>query len=94
SLRSGEILGIAGLMGAGRTELARVLFGADRFDQGKIYLEGKPVNIAKPKDAIDAGIALITEDRKGEGLILSQTVRENVALPNLNSLSSYRVMNR
>lgn len=94
SLRSGEILGIAGLMGAGRTELARSLFGADRFDQGKIFVDGKQVKISKPSDAIRAGIALITEDRKGEGLILSQTVRENVALPNLDSLSTFRVMNR
>ncbi|MFM1654663.1 sugar ABC transporter ATP-binding protein [Brevibacillus sp. B_LB10_24] len=94
AVNSGEILGIAGLMGAGRTELARALFGADAFDSGKIYLDGEEVRIASPSDAISAGIALITEDRKGEGLILSQSVRENLSLPNLSSLSALRVVNR
>ncbi|GAA4708363.1 sugar ABC transporter ATP-binding protein [Brevibacillus fulvus] len=88
SVRGGEILGIAGLMGAGRTELARVLFGADPIDQGRIFIDGQEVRIKKPRDAIRAGIALVTEDRKEEGLVLSQTIRENLALPNLGRLSA------
>lgn len=89
SVRSGEILGIAGLMGAGRTELAKAIFGAERIEQGHILIDGNPVKIHNPTDAIRAGIALVTEDRKGEGLVLSLSVRENLVLPNLKELSSY-----
>ncbi|GAB6172608.1 ribose ABC transporter ATP-binding protein RbsA [Paradesulfitobacterium aromaticivorans] len=88
SVRAGEILGIAGLMGAGRTELAKVLFGAGAY-KGKIFIDGKPVTIKTPIEAINAGIALITEDRKGEGLVLQLSVRGNLALPNLRSLSHF-----
>ena len=86
SLRAGEILGIAGLMGAGRTELVKAIFGAESYS-GKIYVDNQAVNIKKPMDAIRAGIALVTEDRKGEGLVLELSVRENLALPNLRTLS-------
>lgn len=86
SLRAGEILGIAGLMGAGRTELVKTIFGAESYS-GKIYVDNQAVNIKKPMDAIRAGIALVTEDRKGEGLVLELSVRENLALPNLRALS-------
>ncbi|UFJ41807.1 sugar ABC transporter ATP-binding protein [Brevibacillus humidisoli] len=89
SVRSGEILGIAGLMGAGRTELARALFGIDPLEQGSIYVDNRQVTIKRPFDAIQAGIALVTENRKEEGLILSLSIRENLALPNLNTLSAY-----
>ncbi|KIL40523.1 D-ribose transporter ATP-binding protein [Gordoniibacillus kamchatkensis] len=92
AVRSGEILGIAGLMGAGRTELAKAICGVAPADKGTVSLDGRPVAIKSPVDAIRAGIALITEDRKGEGLLLSLSVRENLALPNLNALSRFGFM--
>lgn len=85
---AGEILGIAGLMGAGRTELAKALFGVGTYS-GKIFVDKKPVYIKNPADAISAGIALVTEDRKGEGLVLGLSVQENLVLPNLRSLSRF-----
>jgi ribose transport system ATP-binding protein len=83
----GEIVGLAGLVGAGRTELARVIFGADPYDSGEIRLEGAPVQIRSPQAAIDRGIGLVTEDRKQLGLVLGMTVRENVTLANLDELT-------
>ncbi len=77
-LRRGEILGIAGLVGSGRTEMARLIFGADPRTSGTIVLEGKRLDIASPKDAIDAGIVYLTEDRKHLGLFLDMSVRDNV----------------
>lgn len=88
SVGAGEILGIAGLMGAGRSELAKALFGVGKC-QGKIFVNGQLVSIKNPTEAIKAGLALITEDRKGEGLIPDLSVRENLALPNLRSLSHF-----
>ncbi|MGE8390183.1 MAG: sugar ABC transporter ATP-binding protein [Pseudomonas sp.] len=88
-VRAGEIFGISGLIGAGRTELLRLIFGADRADSGSIEI-GQPlvkVAIDSPKAAVKAGIALITEDRKGEGLLLSQSISANIALGNLAALS-------
>ncbi|MDQ5829098.1 MAG: sugar ABC transporter ATP-binding protein [Actinomycetota bacterium] len=82
-VRSGEILGFAGLVGAGRTELARAVFGADKIDSGTIELEGKELHITNPRGAIDAGIGYLTEDRKGEGLALQLGVDQNVTLANL-----------
>jgi len=77
-LHEGEVLGIAGLVGAGRTELARLIYGADPKAGGEILIDGKPVEIRTPKDALDAGIAYLTEDRKAQGLFLDMSVRENV----------------
>ncbi|WP_328591365.1 sugar ABC transporter ATP-binding protein [Brevibacillus migulae] len=94
SVRSGEILGLAGLMGAGRTEVAKVLFGVTPATHGKILIDGKETTIRKPIDAIGAGIALVTEDRKHEGLILSLSIRENLSLPNLATLSVSGFMKR
>ena len=88
-LRRGEILGLAGLVGAGRTETVRVIFGADRCDSGEIHIDGKPVTIASPLDAIEHGIGFVPEDRKEQGLVLGLSVRENVALPNLDSMSRF-----
>ena len=82
-VRSGEILGFAGLVGAGRTELARAVFGADRIDSGTIELEGKELRIRNPRDAIEAGIGYLTEDRKGEGLALELGIHKNITLANL-----------
>ncbi len=87
-VRQGEILGIAGLVGAGRTETARVIFGADALDSGVIEVFGQPVRIKSPQDAIKHGIGLVTEDRKQQGLVLGMTIRENTTMANLDSLST------
>ncbi|WNC13541.1 ATP-binding cassette domain-containing protein [Brevibacillus brevis] len=92
TVKSGEIVGVAGLMGAGRTEMAKALFGLEKVREGQIYVDGKPIRVTKPIDAISAGIALVTEDRKEEGLVLSLSVRENISLPNLEKVSSLGVM--
>ena len=84
TLRRGEILGFAGLVGAGRTEAARLLFGADPKDAGEIYVDGELVEIYSPIDAVTAGISLVPEDRGKEGLVLSLPVLENIVLPTLN----------
>src|SRR6266487_3189511 len=82
-VRAGEILGFAGLIGAGRTELARAVFGADPIDSGHIWLNGQEVHIEKPGDAIQAGIVYLTEDRKREGLAMDLGVDQNITLANL-----------
>ncbi len=79
-LRKGEILGFAGLMGAGRTETARAIFGADRIDSGEILVNGKPVNITNPMDAVSCGIGYLSEDRKRYGLALGLSVTDNAIL--------------
>lgn len=83
SIRRGEVLGLTGLVGAGRTETARLIFGADRKDSGTIQLDGNLINPQHPRQAIASGICLLTEDRKSQGLVLGQSVRENFGLPNL-----------
>jgi len=92
SIRRGEVLGLTGLVGAGRTEVARCLFGADRADSGAIELDGRPLRIRRPRDAIRAGLALLTEDRKSQGLMLGRSVRENFGLPNLRRFSRLGVL--
>lgn len=87
SVRRGEILALTGLVGAGRTETVRLIFGADKRESGTISLDGKPLDIREPRDAIAAGIGLLTEDRKLQGLVLAHSVRENFGLPNLSWLS-------
>ncbi|QYJ16040.1 Galactose/methyl galactoside import ATP-binding protein MglA [Rubrobacter xylanophilus DSM 9941] len=82
-VRAGEILGFAGLVGAGRTELARAVFGADPVDSGEVELEGRRLRIRKPQDAIEAGIGYLTEDRKGEGLALQLGIDQNITLASL-----------
>jgi ribose transport system ATP-binding protein len=94
TVRKGEVLGIAGLVGAGRTETARVIFGADPIDSGTIEVFGKPVRIKSPQDAIKHGIGLVTEDRKQQGLVLGMAVRENTTLANLDFLSSLGFIRR
>lgn len=83
SAYSGEILGIAGLVGAGRTEIARSIFGADPKDEGEIYVFGKKCNISSPYDAMKAGIALLTEDRKSQGLFLDEDLIDNITVCSL-----------
>lgn len=82
-IRKGEILGIAGLMGAGRSELAKAIFGADRIDGGDIQFEGRSVSIGSPSDAIKLGIGYLTEDRKRDGLVLNHSVEENTVLASI-----------
>ena len=88
SVRRGEILALTGLVGAGRTETVRLIFGADPRDSGEIRIDGQPVHLRSPRDAIAAGIALLTEDRKLQGLVLGHPIRENFGLPNLQWLST------
>jgi ABC-type sugar transport system ATPase subunit len=88
SIRGGEVVGLAGLVGAGRTELARCLFGADGINAGQILLDGSVVDIRTPGHAVDLGIALVPEDRKLQALILGMGVRENLSLPVLDRLGS------
>lgn len=87
SVRSGEILGISGLVGSGRTEIAEALFGVLPVDEGEIFIDGKKYEIKSPHDAIKAGIGFVTENRKETGLVLKRSVMENISLANLSSLS-------
>ncbi|HOE65649.1 MAG TPA: sugar ABC transporter ATP-binding protein [Candidatus Hydrogenedentes bacterium] len=87
SLHEGEIVGLTGLVGAGRTEVARAIFGADRIDGGQLFLDGALISSRSPQDAIRQGIGLLTEDRKQQGLVLGMTVRENMTLANLGALT-------
>ena len=86
-VRRGEVLGLTGLVGAGRTETARLIFGADHREAGSITLDGKTLRLRSPREAVAAGICLLTEDRKTQGLVLGQSVRENFGLPNLASFA-------
>jgi ribose transport system ATP-binding protein len=85
-VRHGEIVGLAGLMGSGRSELARAIFGIDPIDSGEVVLRGRPVDVRGPRDAIDVGIALIPEDRRAQGLVLDHTLKQNFLLPLLKRL--------
>ena len=86
-VRGGEILGLAGLVGAGRSELMHAIFGLERADTGEIYLNNQKVTIKAPKDAIAQGIAYVTEDRKLEGLVLDMSVGQNITLPSMRKMS-------
>jgi len=86
ALRPGEILGLAGLMGSGRTELARALFGIDKLDSGQVLIRGRKVTLASPQQAINAGIALVPEDRRAQGLVLEHSVQDNLLLPLLKHI--------
>ncbi|MCH8203907.1 MAG: sugar ABC transporter ATP-binding protein [Candidatus Hydrogenedentes bacterium] len=94
TLHTGEIVGLTGLVGSGRTEVARALFGADPFDRGEIRLDGHPVTLRSPRDAIRQGIGLLTEDRKNQGLVLGMKVRENMTLANLKALTGRWLIHR
>ena len=85
---AGQVTGFAGLVGAGRTETMRAIFGADKIDSGEVYVKGEKVSIKKPQDAIKRKIAFLTEDRKGQGLVLSLPVRTNLILANMKGFSN------
>lgn len=91
---AGQITGFAGLVGAGRTETMRAIFGADRLDGGEVYIKGEKVTIRTPKDAIRHKIAFLTEDRKGQGLVLSLDVRTNLILANMNGFCKGPFLNK
>jgi galactofuranose transport system ATP-binding protein len=90
----GEIVGMAGLLGSGRTETVRAIFGADRLEKGEVYLEGQALTLSAPDDAIDAGLAFLSEDRKAEGIIPELSVRENLTLAALPALSRLGIVSR
>ena len=92
TVHRGEILALTGLVGAGRTEAIRLIFGADHRDAGTVLRDGQIINIRSPRDAIAAGIGLLTEDRKLQGLVLGASVRDNFGLPNLGRFSRYGVV--
>lgn len=94
SVRKGEILGVAGMMGAGRTELARAIFGADSIDSGELYLEGKRVSIHSPADAIAHNIAYLPEDRKKDGLMLNLGVDENILSTCMSDCARHGIVNQ
>ena len=91
---AGEVLGVSGLMGAGRTEIMQAIFGYLPADSGEILIDGQSVKIKNPMDAMKAGIGFITEDRKVEGLMLDKTIRENIALANLGTISGSGVVSK
>ncbi len=94
SVRHGEILGIGGLVGAGRTETAQLIYGAANLESGELYLEGKKVNINHPKKAVSYKIGLIPEDRKGQGLLLNYDLIQNISLPSIRNMSKGLFVNR
>lgn len=91
-VKEGEILGLGGLVGAGRTELAELIFGAKKKESGKIFLQGKEIHPKTPKDAIDLGIALVPEDRKRHGLLLTNSVKHNINMPIYQRISKLSVI--
>ena len=93
-VRAGEVLGVAGLMGAGRTEIMQAIFGNLKKDSGKIYIDGEEVSIKNPRQAIKAGIGFVTEDRKTEGLLLEKSIAENIERANLGKVSKGGVLKK
>ena len=92
-LHAGEVLGLGGLVGAGRTELAEVIFGAARKESGQIILDGKEINPRSPREAIDLGIALVPEDRKRHGALLTNSIKNNINMPIYERISTASVIN-
>jgi ABC-type sugar transport system ATPase subunit len=93
-VRRGEVLGLAGLVGAGRTEIARCIFGADRFDSGTIMLDGETVHVRSPQDAVRLGIGYVPEDRKRQGLFLDMTVRQNITMSVAHRMTRAGIIDR
>ena len=89
AVAAGEVVGLAGLMGSGRTEILRAIFGVDRLTAGEILLRGRPLSIRRPSDAVRAGIVLVPEDRRQQGLVLDHSVERNLLLPSLGRLASF-----
>ena len=94
SVRAGEVLGVSGLMGAGRTEIMQAIFGNLSYESGTIEIDGKEVKISNPRQAMEHGVGFITEDRKTEGLMLDKSIRKNISLCNLRRISKSSVISR
>ncbi len=94
AVRAGEVLGVSGLMGAGRTEIMQAIFGNLSYESGTIEIDGKEVKISNPRQAMEHGIGFITEDRKTEGLMLDKSIRENISLCNLGRISKSSVISK
>ena len=94
NVRAGEVLGVSGLMGAGRTEIMQAIFGNLSYESGDIFIEGEKVTIKNPRQAIAAGIGFITEDRKTEGLLLEKSIAENIEIANLGKVSNHKVISK
>ena len=94
SVRAGEVLGVSGLMGAGRSEIMQAIFGNLSYESGTIEIDGKEVKISNPRQAMEHGIGFITEDRKTEGLMLDKSIRENISLCNLGRISKSSVISK
>jgi ABC-type sugar transport system ATPase subunit len=92
TLRAGEILGLAGLVGAGRTDILRMIYGADPIQCGQIWFKGKPFYPRSPSDAIQQGMMLVPEERRSQGLVLSRSILDNITLPHLSRLASGGIM--
>ena len=92
-VRAGEIVGLSGLVGAGRSELAQMIFGARKVASGEILLKGKPLQIRNPRDAIDCGIGFLTENRKEQGLFLEMTVHDNIVMATIERDSNFHILN-
>ena len=93
NIHAGEIVGLTGLVGAGRTEVVQTIFGVEKYNEGKIFIEGKEVHINKPRDAMDLGIGLLTEDRQTQGLILQWGIGRNITLPEIVRFSKNGITN-
>lgn len=91
-VNKGEILGVSGLMGAGRTEVMEAIFGYEKKNNGTVFLDGKTLSIKHPRDAVKAGIGFISEDRKAKGLVINTSIRENISLPNMKTISKNGVV--
>ena len=87
SIKAGEVLGIAGLVGSGRTETARAIFAADKREKGEVFLSGKRLNLRSPFDAVKSGIGMVPEDRKKQGIILSFSIKQNISLSDLDRIT-------
>jgi rhamnose transport system ATP-binding protein len=94
TVRAGEIVGLAGLVGSGRTEVARAIFGADHFDAGEVLFEGKPVRVKGPRHASRLGIAMLPESRKEQGLFMIRSIRENISIVDVNSIARAGIVDR
>ena len=94
SLHKGEILGITGLVGAGRTEVVKSLFGALSYDSGELFLDGEPIQVRTPRQAMDRGIAFIPENRKEEGLVLDASIQDNMMMASESQVCTHGVLNR
>ncbi len=94
SLRRGEVLGMSGLVGSGRTQVVRCIFGAEPFDRGELFVDGKPIHPRSPREAVNEGIAMLTEDRKRDGLVLICSIRDNASMASFERLSRWGVIHR